>query len=108
MITIEKVNKLKELFLKNNINKVVFQESGLFIEYNNNNNFVGKNEAEFSQWEDFNREFNQKEISWETLNNYNLNPNHNNLPTILTVGAILILGGGLITYFLTRKKQKIN
>jgi hypothetical protein len=110
-LTINKVNKLKELFQKNNIKKVVFQKGGLFIEYNNNNNnnFVGKNEAEFSQWKDFNREYNQKEISWETLNNYNSNPNHNNnLPTILTVGAILVLAGVLITYFLTRKKQKIN
>jgi hypothetical protein len=113
-LTINKVNQLKELFQKNNIKKVVFQKGGLFIEYNNNNNnnnFVGKNEAEFSQWKDFNREYNQKEINWETLNNYNSspsNPNHNNLITTLIVGAILVLGGGLITYFLTRKRKKIN
>jgi LPXTG-motif cell wall-anchored protein len=67
---------------------------------------VGKNQAEFSQWKDFSQEYNQKEINWETLNNYNPNSNHNNLTTILTVGASLVLAGGLIIYFLTRRKNK--
>jgi hypothetical protein len=52
-LTINKVEKLREIFRKNHIKKIVFQDSGLFIEYiydtANNSSFVGKNQAEFSQ-----------------------------------------------------------
>lgn len=108
-LTIDKKNQLKNLFQKNKIKRVVFQDRGLFIEYNNNKNkFLEKNEIEFSQWKDFNQEYNRKEISWETLNDYNPKSNQNNLGTILIVGASLITFIGLIAYFLTHKKKKLN
>jgi len=64
-----------------------------------------KNKAEFFQWKQFSEEYNQKELNWE---NYTSNSNHNNLTIFLTIGTSLILIRELITYLLTRKKQKIN
>jgi hypothetical protein len=110
------LEKLKNIFQKLNIKKVIYRNGKLTIEFNNRQiiSVEATNNQEYRALEKYCQEHKEKVITSKNLgiisgDNTSATPNKQNnhqLAIGLVVGASAVIVVGLITYFLIQKKKK--
>jgi len=111
-LTDKEKSQLLSIFQKYNIKKITWENDKLVIEYNNSET-KSADKQELEKYKQFiqnqpNHSISLNELQNNTASNpVQSNPNKNNhqLVIYLTLGAGAIILGGIVVYFLSRKKK---